>query len=651
MTLLMRLTMTMAALVLAMTVALGLLADRSFDLPVLFAGLAVELGILILTVMVAHYYLSGPLVEMAAPSRTLPQAAPEPARICPKGEIGIVARAFDRMAEEKGDKSCKLDLEGDKRRRTEALEQYAGRERMFIAAVESASHPVIAKALDGTITAWNPAAERLYQYTAGEAIGSDIDIIIPPERRDEQLVIVDKIRREEPVENFETVRMAKDGRRIDVAVSVSPVLSPNGEIIGLAEITRDITAQDFAEEKFRLAVEASPSGMVMIGAAGKVVLVNSEIERLFGYRRDELIGRSVDILVPERFRGQHVRHREGFLRTPQTRRMGAGRDLFGRRKDGTEFPVEVGLNPIETREGPLVLSVIVDITERKRMERLKDEFVSTVSHELRTPLTSITGSLGLLMGGVTGKMTERAVHLLTIAHSNSQRLVRLVNDILDIEKMESGQLNFNLARVDVRALVEQIVEANRGFSEGYGVRIRIDPATAEGEVHADPDRLAQVITNLLSNAVKISPSDDEVVLAIERRSDMVRISVQDRGPGIPAQFKPHVFEKFAQADATNARQKGGTGLGLSIVKEIVARLGGEVGFEDAPQGGTVFHVDLPSWDHAASREIDIDGALDARAYCCARIIRRRRSPCASGCGRLASPRTSPIPPPTRSPAR
>src|ERR1700733_1331698 len=242
--------------------------------------------------------------------------------------------------------------------------------------------------------------------------------------------------------------------------------------------------------------------------------------------------------------------------------------------------------------------------ERKRLERLKDEFVSTVSHELRTPLTSIAGSLGLLMGNASGNLPKPMARLLAIAHTNSQRLVRLVDDILDIEKMQAGRMVFNFSRVEVRLLVTQAIEANRGFAEGYGVRIRLEDAGTAANVRADPDRLLQVITNLLSNAIKFSPADLEVVVAIEKGTDMVRLTVRDHGPGIPVDFKPLIFEKFAQADVGDARQKGGTGLGLSIVKQIVDRLSGEVGFADASGGGTVFHVQLPCWDHVASLAID-----------------------------------------------
>lgn len=250
-------------------------------------------------------------------------------------------------------------------------------------------------------------------------------------------------------------------------------------------------------------------------------------------------------------------------------------------------------------------------SERKRLEWLKDEFISSVSHELRTPLTSISGSLGLLMSKAVGTLPDAAMRLLAIAHANSQRLIRLVNDILDIQKMESGSVVFNYKRVAVRSLVEEAIEANRGFAEGHGVRIRLEDASAVGDVRADPDRLVQAVTNLLSNAVKFSPANCEVTIAIEKSNDTVRICVRDHGPGIPVDFKPHVFQRFAQAETTSERKTGGTGLGLNITKQIVDRLGGQVGFADAPGGGTVFHIELPCWSLMTSMAIDLDALPDA----------------------------------------
>jgi PAS domain S-box-containing protein len=267
--------------------------------------------------------------------------------------------------------------------------------------------------------------------------------------------------------------------------------------------------------------------------------------------------------------------------------------------DDTPLWVHIRTFPLGDSEGEeiLIAGIMEDITARrnesKRIEQLKDDFVSTVSHELRTPLTSISGSLGLLVGNAAWKLPEAAGRLLEIAYANSRRLVRLVDDILDIEKIESGKIVFNLKRVGICALVAQAIETMRGFAESYDVRIRLDAASSDCAVTTDPDRLVQVITNLLSNAIKFSPSKGEVQVSIEIGAAAAKISVRDNGPGIPEDFKPHIFAKFEQADVSDARQKGGTGLGLSIVKEIVIRLGGTVAFEDAPGGGTIFHVELP----------------------------------------------------------
>jgi PAS domain S-box-containing protein len=391
-----------------------------------------------------------------------------------------------------------------------------------------------------------------------------------------------------------------------------------------------IAERVLAEEMFRLAVEACPSGMVVVSDDGKMVMVNTEIERQFGYAREELIGQQIEILVPERFRARHNHHCQYFIPTLEARRVGVGSELVGLRKNGTEFPVEVGLNPFRSGERVLVLGVIVDISQRRQMERLKEEFVATVSHELRTPLTSIAGSLGLMVGQWSGALPESARRLLSIAHKNSQRLVRLINDILDIEKLESGHVVFNSVKVDLRPVAEQAIEDNRGFAEGYGVHVRLDAASVEAPVNADPDRLAQVITNLLSNAIKFSPAKGEVSVTVEKSGETFRVAVRDHGSGIPEQFKQHIFEKFAQADGTNSRQKSGTGLGLSIVKQIVERLKGRVGFDDAPGGGTVFYVELPAWDGTAGGEIDVaaEGSAPRLLLCdddaaVAKVVRMR----------------------------
>jgi PAS domain S-box-containing protein len=403
------------------------------------------------------------------------------------------------------------------------------------------------------------------------------------------------------------------GRDYETIVGVAE-RSQSEEKIRVAVEERKDAQKDLAqmESRYRGLLEAAPDAMVVVNQGGEIVLVNVQAEKQFGYRRDELLGKKVTNIIPDGFAERLIADRLRTVEDALAQQIGTGVELIGRRNDGSEFPIEIMLSPFESDEGVLITAAIRNIGTRKNIERLKDEFVATVSHELRTPLTSISGSLGLLMGLWAGKLPESAARLLTIAHANSQRLVRLVNDILDIEKIEFGHVLFKRERVDILVLVEQVIEGCRGFAESYDIRVRIDADTLLSEVNTDPHRLAQVITNLLSNAVKFSPPGEEVVVKVEQSGDhAVGISVRDHGAGVPLDFRPHIFEKFAQADANSARQKGGTGLGLSIAKQIVERLGGELGFDDAPGGGTIFHVILPTRNNLADERIDLKAKVDA----------------------------------------
>jgi PAS domain S-box-containing protein len=501
-------------------------------------------------------------------------------------------------------------LESEQRERRRDIEE---RRRLF----ETSLDLILVVDRDATIKRVNASSIPILGYAPDEMIGRHAGTFLHPDDLNGSRKEMRKARRGGIIRNFESRYIRKDGRAVILAWT--GLWSEPDQLYFF--FGRDMTEQKLLEEKFQLAVESSPSGMVMLDAGGTIFLVNAETEKLFGYRRNELIGQSVDILVPLHHRAAHRLHRDAFAASPASlapgaRPMGNGRELRGLRKDGSEFPVEVGLNPIHARDGLMILSTIIDVSERKRIERLKDEFVSTVSHELRTPLTSIAASLGLLTGDAAGKLPDRVMRLVTIAYNNSQRLVRLINDILDVEKIESGKITFHLRPLDVLTLVEQAIDANRGFAEGYGVRIRLDDATVTGDVRADSDRLMQVVTNLLSNAIKFSPRGGEVFVAIAARDGMMRISVRDHGAGIPEEFKPRIFEKFAQADASDARQKGGTGLGLSIVKQIVIRLDGKVGFEDAPGGGTVFYVDLPQCEPMVRKSLLAVGQTNGLLLIC-----------------------------------
>lgn len=356
---------------------------------------------------------------------------------------------------------------------------------------------------------------------------------------------------------------------------------------------------DLPPEVCRLACEVCPTGMFIVNHAGLILQVNGETERLFGYSRDELLGRPIELLLPESLREKHVQHRASFAKRPAPRHFGTGRDFVGRRKDGSTFPIEVGLNPLDVGAERMVIGAVVDVSERKRLAQIQNEFVSIVSHELRTPLTSIAASLGLLRAASAGSLPEAAAHLIEIAEANCQRLVRMVNDLLDLKKLDTGQMPFHFQRCEARPLLEKAIEANQALAAGCRVDIRLD-AVQSAVLYVDPDRFIQIITNLLSNALKFSPAGAEVVVALAKRGDNVRIAVRDHGSGIPAEFRPRLFEVFAQADGCGKR--GGSGLGLSIARRIVAGMYGQIGFSDAEGGGTVFNVDLPSAEHLAARQ-------------------------------------------------
>jgi two-component system, OmpR family, sensor histidine kinase VicK len=372
--------------------------------------------------------------------------------------------------------------------------------------------------------------------------------------------------------------------------------------LGAAETRRKKRQADerleFERQLLRQLMEGTPDAIYFKDLQHRYTHLNdSERLRLNVTCDEEVRGKTADgFLPPPQARSQ---------RQEEERIFATGEPLIDRieqhdQMDGEIRWLSTTKASIRDQSGKIVglVGISRDVTEHKRHEQMKDEFVATVSHELRTPLTSIAGALGLLAGGVGGALPDSTLRLLKIAQGNCQRLVRLVNDILDIQKIETGNMAFDLQPLQVRELVEQAIEASRGFAETYGVSVRLANSAASGVVLADADRLTQVVTNLLSNAIKFSPRGAEVTVAIETDGPTVRISVRDHGPGIPDAYRESIFEKFVQVDATNTRLKGGTGLGLNIVKQIVERLKGEISFEAAPGGGTAFHLTLGALEPA-----------------------------------------------------
>lgn len=341
--------------------------------------------------------------------------------------------------------------------------------------------------------------------------------------------------------------------------------------------------------------EAASDAMLVLERDGRVESANAAAERLFRSRRDELIGRPAADLFAKRPSDAAVKA----LLTQLSRGAGSDREqvqiFTGVRGDGAIFEAEVAISAVHLNDGLHFVVALRDATERRRLDRMKSEFVSTVSHELRTPLTSISGSLGLIAGGAAGDVPPRAAKLIEIAHNNSRRLVRLINDILDIEKIESGKMQFDTRLLDLRAVVADAVQGNLGMAAAAGVELALERGGHRAQVKADPDRLIQVFTNLLSNAIKFSPAHAAVRVRIASMDGSHRVTISDCGPGIAPDFQGRLFEKFAQADSSDSRSRGGTGLGLAITKEIVERSGGSISYRTSPKG-TDFFVDLPAFE-------------------------------------------------------
>ncbi len=346
-------------------------------------------------------------------------------------------------------------------------------------------------------------------------------------------------------------------------------------------------------------------GIITIDRNGIVETFNPAAARIFGYAPEEVIGRNVKILMPEPYHSGHDDYLRHYLDTGDAKIIGIGREVVGQRKDGSTFPMELAVSEMEVSGERMFTGIVRDITERKQIERQKREFISTVSHELRTPLTSIKGALGLVRTGATGDLPDNLKKMMDIAYNNSERLIRLINDILDVEKIEAGKMEFNMEPIDLGEILDEALEANRGYGEEHGVSISLSKFVDNAVVNGDHGRLMQVMANLISNAAKFSPEGETVDVSLTQEGDSgYRISVSDRGTGIPEQFRNKIFSKFSQADASDARSKGGTGLGLSITKAIVDQHAGEVSFETETNKGTTFSFVLPIHEFS-----DVDSAM------------------------------------------
>ena len=493
--------------------------------------------------------------------------------------------------------------------KTQQRELLAARNRLQAVLDAATEVSIIATALDGTILLFNRGAERMLGYRADEMVGlctpEKIHLRSEVEQRGRELseqfgrpiagydAFVELARRG-IAEEREWTYCTKGGDQLTVSLVVTPVLGADGDISGFLGLARNVTQQKRAESALRTSEETlrsivtnSLSGLVTVDERGFVTSFNPAARRIFGYdAADSISGLHVSALIPLEWLGP-----DGSLRQAHQRAIGRVTERTGRRKNGDVFPIELALFEFRTASGRQFAGHVVDISGRREVERLKQEFISTVSHELRTPLTSMLGSLDLLLAGVLGELTPDASELIEIAQRNAARLIALINDILDLDRLESGRLQMHAQRVRLRDIGRTAVEAVSSFAAREG--IVIDLRLPDVEVFADEGRICQVLVNLVSNAIKFSPRASRVTVDASVADTMATISVIDHGRGIPSAFLGRIFERFEQVEAGDARKNSGSGLGLAICRLIVEQHGGTIGVESTEGEGSRFWFTLP----------------------------------------------------------
>jgi len=449
--------------------------------------------------------------------------------------------------------------------------------------VEFSDEAIYSKDLNGHIITWNRAAETLYGYSAAEVLGQHISQLMVSDRLQELPALMNRVRLGERI-HLETRRMRKDGTQFDVALTMSPIRDAQGELIGASVIARDVTERHQTEEDLRAFLEVAPDAIVVINHAGAIHAVNSQTEATFGYRADELIGQPVEMLLPHRFRGGPVAQRIAFTVEPVLRPMGTDLDLFGLRRDGSEFPVDIQLSTLPTKDGKLPVAVIRDVTERRRLEHLRDDFVANAAHELRTPLTTLAG-LGETLARSFDVMDRADIDEAFEAMARQGERARvLISNLLDLSNIEGGRANFSVVNVELSPLIGRVLEA----APPPGDRAVTVSVPSGLGVRADPDRLAQVITNLLVNAYRYG--GENIRIHAFDGGTQTFLDVTDDGTGIERDLVPKLFEPFTRGKAASVVR--GSGIGLALCRRILDGMDAEIRYEQMLPRGSRFRVGL-----------------------------------------------------------
>ena len=490
--------------------------------------------------------------------------------------------------------------------RRRILAKLADSEAMSRAVTESMAEGVVTATQDGVIVSANSAARTLFGQSLEDMVGQNVAMLLPVRYQMGFTAFFGALASRPPGfrESDTLVRgQRRDGTEFPVNVSFGDVTV--GERRLFTAIIRDITeskriseALRDSEALLRQVTDTVPALIAYIDKNQRFQFHNRTYEEAFGLSSAQIHDRTMQEVMGPLFDGQVRGHVLKALAGHAVRYEREHLTADGERRDYVMnyFP-RYGE---EEQEDKIIgfFSVGNDVTEFKRIDRMKSEFVSTVSHELRTPLTSIRGSLGLVSGGIAGELPEKAKALVEIAKNNCERLIRLINDILDSEKIESGKMRFEMQPADLVSVMEQALAANEGFAAQHKVKLVLRKGSQPLRVFVDTDRLIQVVTNLLSNAIKFSPAEGEVKVVLRLGEGRVRVEISDNGPGIPEEFRKRIFQKFSQADSSDTRQKGGTGLGLNISRAIIESMDGKIGFTTESQVGSTFFFELPEWREA-----------------------------------------------------
>jgi two-component system, LuxR family, sensor kinase FixL len=463
------------------------------------------------------------------------------------------------------------------------------------AIVESSNDAIVGKTLDGTIVSWNAGAERMYGYSASEAVGQSIELIIPASHRQQLEQILAEIGRGQSVASHETVRVTRDGRLLDVSLTVSPILDRSGRVVGASAIARDISAAKrieaalrASEERYRSIIDSAVDAILVIDRHGRIEAFNAAAERLFDYAAAEVLGRNVNILMPQPYHAEHDQYMERYLATGEQRIIGIGREVTGLRKDGRTFPVHLSVGEMTIDGETKFTGILHDLTARVVLEtQLREqaaltrlgEMAAVVAHEVKNPLTGIRGAVQIIGGRLPAGSRDAEVVKEIVARIDT--LNDLMKDLLLFARPPQPRL----ALVDPRPLIETVVGLVHQDPGARAITIQVDGPS--DTIMADAELLKLVVQNVLLNAVHAISGRGSIVVTVQPIGSMCRIAITDTGPGIPADVREKLFTPFF---TTKAR---GTGLGLSTARRFLEAQAGTIAIECPPAGGTAVTIELP----------------------------------------------------------